>query len=154
MRLFMPAVMTILAATMAAAAEPQAAAETKSAISAHELNSKYEVRGPLGVPLGEIVTIVCRKKLDDAKRNADLVEVFSVNGTDLPRPVVMEYAFFLAQNSGSIAKKLAGGQRQTLRVYQTGGFTGIPNAAMQETVSVQTQAYAFTTHLVVLKRLK
>ena len=51
-------------------------------------------------------------------------------------------------------KKLDAQSRYRLRVYQDGGFAGVPDQAMKETTYVQTHAYSFVTSLVVVRNAK
>jgi hypothetical protein len=79
---FQFSVFVIWAIAFANAAEPQQGATPvpKIVIVADELNGKYEVHGPLGIPLGDVVTIVGQPVQSRLKSAHRLFQVNAVNG--------------------------------------------------------------------------
>jgi hypothetical protein len=124
---------------------PQAAQPAKVAIRAEDLNTRYEVYGPLGVPLGQVVTVVAEPFELNAKGDTVLIRVFTVDGRALGQPVDLPYEIWPWAN----IKSLVDNRRYELRAFQDGGFSGVPDQVMRETVYVQTGAYRFRTKLVV-----
>ena len=122
----------------------------KTPISADDLNRRFVVIGPLGIPLGEVATVDGTAVVNQGKGASDLLQVTSVNGKALSKPVTMPYRIW----PWSDLKKLDAQSRYRLRVYQDGGFAGVPDQAMKETTYVQTHAYSFVTSLVVVRNAK
>jgi hypothetical protein len=140
----------ILPLLASAAEKPRAKEQSEKAlIDAHDLNARYEVRGPLGVSLGKVVTVKCKRVDSRMKDQPDSLEVTVVDGTPLKMAVTLAYSP-LPWNP----VKLEMNREYELRVYQTGGFDGIPGEAMKETSVVQTRRYGFRVHLVVVKPVK
>ncbi len=83
------------------------------------------------------------------KTYATMLEVRSVDGAKLEKPIMMPYKIFPFGN----VKRLEKGKDYTLRIYQTGGYEGIPAQAMKETTEVQTQGFGFATKIVVIRSL-
>ncbi len=119
----------------------------KIRISADDLNRKYVVIGPLGIPLGEVVTVDGIAVINQGKGATHLFQVTSVNGKTLNKPLTMPYRIW----PWADLKKLDAQSRYRLRVFQDGGFAGVPEQAMKETTYVQTHAYCFVTSLVVVR---
>ncbi|MEK6249244.1 MAG: hypothetical protein N2C12_13765, partial [Planctomycetales bacterium] len=120
---------------------------SRKVISSDDLNHRLVVIGPLGVPLGEMTTIEGTAVINPGKGASNLFEITSVNGRGLSKPITMSYRIW----PWSDVKKLDAKARYRLRVYQDGGFAGVPAQAMKETTYVQTHAYNFVTSLVVVR---
>jgi hypothetical protein len=115
------------------------------------LNSTHELVGPLGKPLGEVVTLTAKVEAKHLKGAfEDYVTVTDVNGTALQEPKKLPVRRWPWANT----KELKVGQQLHLRAYQDGGMIGTPLQAMKETVFVQTQDYIFMTWLVVINEVK
>jgi hypothetical protein len=121
--------------------------DKKIAITADELNGRYVVHGPLGVPLGEVITIVAEAVEHIGKGETKVLKVVSVNGKALKAPVEMPYSVWPG------FKKFESRKTYQLRVFQDGGFDGVPLQAMEETGPVQSHGYMFTTRLTVIRTL-
>lgn len=109
--------------------------------------------GRLGQPLGKVMRVegaavesnYPRSKGQD---NTLFFRVTAVEGRALPQPVVIELGFF----SSDISQELPPGERRTFIGYETGQFSGLPDAAGQHLSAIPaTTGYGFTTELVVLK---
>ena len=61
----------------------------KTPISADDLNRRFVVIGPLGIPLGEVATVDGTAVVNQGKGASDLLQVTSVNGKALSKPVTM-----------------------------------------------------------------
>ncbi|MCP4130132.1 MAG: hypothetical protein GY754_03845 [bacterium] len=120
---------------------------TTAKSSASGLNPASEIIGPLGKPLGEVITITATVQPDPGKGRANWLKITKVNGKALSKAVTMHYTIF----QWAAIKKLTVNKTYTLRVYQDGGMIGIPHQAMKETVFVQTEDYHFAYQVVVLK---
>jgi hypothetical protein len=145
-------ILIAMQSSVASAAEPTPTGEPsrKTVIDARELGARYQILGPLGAPLGAVVTIVATRMESHSKDAPDLLRVASMGGKRLHPPVTMCYKTLPWIGM----KPLERNKEYELRAYQDGGFTGIPAAAMKETATVQTPSYGFTTHLVILKILQ
>jgi hypothetical protein len=121
--------------------------EKRQVINADDLNSRYVVQGPLGVPLEQVITVVGEPFLNSGKGDLHQLRVLVVNGQKLPMPIEMPYSM----SSWSDLKRLETGRQYDLRVYQDGAFTGVPTQGIEEARFAQTRSYAFTTSLVVVK---
>jgi hypothetical protein len=124
--------------------------DKKIAITADDLNGRYVVHGPLGVPLGEVITIVAEAVEHIGKGETEVLKVISVNGKALKGPVEMPYSIW----PWAGFKKFENRKTYQLRVFQDGGFDGVPLQAMKETVSVQSHGYMFSTRLIVIRSLE
>lgn len=145
----------VLAAVLVSAAQlpapPGAAKKPRTPVSTETLNTTHELIGPLGKPLGEVVTVtatVANKPFKDPFD--DYVTVFSVNGVQLQHPLKMPAKLWPWAN----IKELKPGQEFTLRAYQDGGMIGVPQQVMNETVAVQTVDHAFRTWLVIINEVR
>lgn len=116
------------------------------------LDRTHVLIGPLGRPLGEMLSIaaVVDERVDSKDWFHNYVSVTQVNGVPLARPVRMPAQLWQWGN----LKELKPGERLKLRVYQTGAMMGVPDQAMRETVYVQTSAHSFVTWLVVVNETK
>jgi len=115
------------------------------------LHTTHELIGPLGKPLGEVLTVTGTvRREEDTKQQLIYIEITELNGVAMKMPVKM-YAHPW-QWSNSI-KELKPGQRMTVRAYQDGGMRGHPDQAMMETTFIQTTGFGFSTWLVVLKEV-
>ena len=152
MRLLALVLPFVVAAGLARAAEPVPLVQKapKMVIDADELNTKYEVRGPLGVRLGEVVTVI-GKTVVSLRKSADLLfQVSAVNGRPLENPVTMAYVI-----AGTVRREeLPRDTECELPPYQTGKFKGAQLGPADVPPSSQTIPFEFVTHLVVLTRLK
>jgi hypothetical protein len=139
------------AAVGRAPATRRAQDQQRTPVFTDTLNSTHELIGPLGKPLGEVLTITAR--VEEKKRKGtfeDYVTVTSVNGTPLPEPKQLPVRLWQWAN----IKDLKPGQQLTLRAYQDGGMIGTPQQAMTETEIVQTEGYGFMTWLVVVNEVR
>jgi hypothetical protein len=116
-------------------------------ISSDDINHRFVVVGPLGIPLGEVATVDGTAVINNGKGAARQFQVTSVNGKTLKGPVTLPYRIW----PWSDLKKLDAQKRYRLRIYQDGGFAGVPAQAMKETTYVQTHAYHFVTSLVIVR---
>ena len=126
------------------AAEP-GEKQPKITIDADELNTKYQVRGPLGVPLGEVVTAVGQTVMSRSKDADTMFRVDSVNNQPLRQPVTMHYRL-------SNGMHLKTGNTYWIHAYQNGSYEGIPSQATDESGVAQTKPYRFVVRLIVIKR--
>jgi hypothetical protein len=132
-------------------ATQETATRQRTSVYTETLNSSHELIGPLGKPLGELITITA--KVEPKKRKGafeDYVSVSKVNGILLQEPRKMPVRLWQWANT----KKLLAGQELLLRAYQDGGMIGVPLKAMQETVFVGVGGYSFTTWLVVINEVR
>ncbi len=115
------------------------------------LHTTHELIGPLGKPLGEVLTVTGTvRQEEDTHQRLIYLEVTELNGVPLKKPVKMNAHPW---QWGSNIKELKPGQQMTVRAYQDGGMTGHPHQAMLETGPIQTTGYTFSTWLVVLKEV-
>lgn len=148
------AIMLAISPVLAVGADPPQNSKPEKqvervAIDAYDLNTHYEVRGPLGVGLGKVITVKCKRVDSRMKGEPDSLKVTAVDGVALKSAVNLPYST-LPWNP---IKLEVNGQYE-LRVYQTGGFDGIPSQAMKETNVVQSRRYGFHVYLVVVKSVK
>jgi hypothetical protein len=115
------------------------------------LNSTHQLIGPLGIPLGEMLTVAATVEAKQTKGYfEDFVTMTAVNGRELAQPKQMPVRLWQWGN----VKALTAGQRLTLRGYQDGGMMGVPTQAMKETMYVQTTSHAFNTWFVIVNELQ
>ena len=121
---------------------------TKETIHAHELNTNYEIIGPLGESLGKLLNI--EAKIIDTKRKANPIqlEVTRIDNKQLELPVQIPYTFFPPSKN---LKELEEGKTYQLRVYQDGGMVGIPQQVLKETSPATSVDYHFATWAVIIK---
>ena len=120
-------------------------------ISVSRLN-RGRVIGSLGRALGEVVTVEgeiadgsdTRRKADEGKL---LLRVRAVNGRPLKPEVVLDFSPF---PSAEIRNPAAGAAFKYTG-YETGGFSGVPEAAFKYAARVATAGYHFTTSFVILR---
>ncbi len=108
--------------------------------------------GSLGRPLGEVVSIEGIAADEDyTRRKADageiLLRVLAVNGKSLKREVVLNFHPY----EGAEMKNPSAGMRFKYFGYETGGFSGIPEAAFVYVPRVPTSGHYFTTSFVILR---
>ena len=140
----------VVASLTGEAEQPRAAEQAaKMVIEAKELNTRYEILGPLGVRLGKVVTIKGKRVDRLMKAAPNLLEVTVVDGVPLKSSVTLPHVTLPWS-----PLELEMNVQYELRVYQDGGFSGIPAEAMKETSEVQARLYSFAVHLVVLKSTK
>jgi hypothetical protein len=117
-------------------------------ISAHDLENGTNIIGVLGLPLGELASIKARIVGSDSKAADQYIEVFEIGKSKLSKPI--QFIFDVWQWGNLSNKSLPINQELSLRVYETGGMVGVPEAAMKETTYVTTVGWAFRTSLVIL----
>lgn len=117
------------------------------AIHTDTLYTTHELIGPLGKPLGEVLTVTGTVHQENSKLQEIYLEITEVDGNRLTKPKEM-YAHLWRW--GSNIKELKPGQRLTAKVYQDGGMTGLPQF---EGMAVQSKGYTFSTWLVVLNEV-
>jgi len=123
---------------------------TRKTISVSELQGGGEIIGLLGLPLGEVVSIKGRIVQSNTKSSVQLVDIVEINGKPVSGMLQLRYSIW---EWGNIShESLPLDQLLRLRVYETGGMTGIPLEAMKETTFVQTEGWGFSTSLVLLNR--
>lgn len=120
-------------------------------ISAEEIRTRYVVIGPLGRPLGEVLTVDARVVPYIGKGEHAMLRIYSVNGAKLPEPIEMAFSIWTWAN----VKHLEVNRGCRLRIFQDGGFTGVPDQVMQETVPIQNHGYGygFSTKAIVINSL-
>ncbi len=121
-------------------------------INVSDLEGGAPIIGHLGIPLGELATIRARAVSSGSKETEMLLELLEVNGRPLPAPV--RFQFTIWQWGNLAGRTLAPSQTLVVRVYETGGMAGVPDAAMRETVYVQSPGWGFRTSLVVLYEVR
>jgi hypothetical protein len=106
------------------------------------------VHGPLGQPLGKILTIEARLVHSRAKGRENLLEVLAVEGVRLPSPVTMDYGPWSPRDEVEIRDR----KIYRLRALQAGGFHGLPEGLGREGVTIPaSRGYGFKTSLTVLR---
>lgn len=134
-----------------AAAQDQRTRPNTKPIHVSRLNSS-NVIGSLGRPLGEVVTIegiaadenYTRRKADTGEI---LLRVQAVNGKALKREAILACHHY----RGAEMKKPSAGMKFKYVGYETGGFSGIPEAAFVYVPRAPTSGYYFTTSFVILR---
>lgn len=121
----------------------------KTSVRASDLHSKIAIIGPLGKPLGQLMTLSGSIVRTRTKGDPTLFRVTHLEGKALGSPIELPYSVpaWLSIKTLKTARTL------TLRAYQTGAMVGIPHDAMKETVFVQTTSFTFRTELVLLKEV-
>lgn len=116
------------------------------------LGQTVVVRGRLGQPLGQLMTIEGVEAGRDYRRSKGdvgehLFRVIKVEGQTLQEPQVVRLRFGLFHT-----RPPGEGEKRTLRGYETGGFADIPQAALGETHGLlQTRGWHFETYFQVIK---
>ena len=134
-----------------AATQGQPARSNIKPIHISQLNRR-KVIGSLGHPLGTVVTVegiaadesYTRRKADAGET---LLRVQTVNGKALRREVILNFHAY----EGTENKNPFAGMRFKYIGYETGGFSGIPEAAFAYVPRVATSGYHFSTSFVVLR---
>jgi len=134
-----------------AAAQGQPTSGNSKPIHVSQLN-RSKVIGSLGRPLGEVVTIEgIAADGDYTRRKAEtdeiLLRVQAVNGNSLKREAIFNFHPF----EGTELKKPSAGMRFRYVGYETGGFSGVPEAAFAYVPRVATSGYYFSTSFVILR---
>jgi hypothetical protein len=131
----------------------QAAAQDgakRAAIESKNLASgRYVVIGPLGAPLGEVISVSVEAVRREGKGDNELLRVWRIAGKKLREPIEMPYSFWPWAGIESLEE----GKLHEIRPYQHGEFSGVPAQVMKETVAVQSHGYTFVTELVVVRSL-
>lgn len=136
---------------LVADAQSQRTRPNTNTIHVSRLN-KSKVVGSLGRPLGEVVTIegiaadesYTRRKADTGDT---LLRVQAVNGKSLKREVIFPFHPY----EGTQMKRPPAGMRFKYVGYETGGFSGTPEAAFVYVPRAATTGYYFTTSFVILR---
>jgi len=110
------------------------------------------VIGSLDRPLGEVVTIegiVADETYTKRKQDAGeiLLRVQAVNGKALKREAIFPFHHY----EGTQMKRPSAGMRFKYLGYETGGFSGLPEAAFVYIPRVATSGHYFTTSFVILR---
>lgn len=122
--------------------------EKRIPVTTESLNTTHQLIGPLGRPVGEVFTVDLQVSDErDKGLFKHYVTVTAIDLKPLKQPIVMPARLW----NWSDIKKLAKGQHHRVRVYQDAGMVGHPDAAMRETVYIQTTAQSFVCWLVILK---
>jgi hypothetical protein len=120
-------------------------------IQVHALQTKYEITGPIGYPIGQLLDIEATSEWRQAKVSNTWLRVNTVNGKALEKPVLVEYSIYQWAN----VKQLEHGKKLKLRVYQDIGTRGTPNGVGQETTPVSSGwPYGLYTWIVVVNQLE
>jgi len=133
-----------VAAVLVSFRNSRAIGEDGRTIPYKEVNRKYVITGPLGLPLGAVMTLEVRRIESNEKSQAAHVEIVRVNGNALAKPVRMRYRMLIARDA------MAVGATYRVKAYQDGSFTGTPSAVLSD-VMFQTADYRFEVVLVVYR---
>lgn len=95
--------------------------DTPSSVQAVELGKSIVVRGPLGIPLGEVVDIVAAYD-DEPTATVAMLSVESINGEPLEEPVSIAYEWSRPKDVMDLSDE----KSVKLRGYQSGKFVGTP----------------------------
>jgi len=145
--------MAALAAISSLAAPPDPPLPARAPVATDLLNTTHELVGPLGQPLGEVLTVTVKVEKVTAKDVSHWLLVTGVNGQPLNPALRMTAEVWPWANVKD--KDLPAGAELKLRVFQDGGMIGTPAKVMSETgVVIATRAYAFQTWLVVIGKAK
>jgi len=117
---------------------------TKKRISVSDLRSNYEMIGPLGEPIGKLLTV--KANCDNRPRKhggkGSVLVVQNLNGKQLREPITISYSITHWANTDHLRH----GETYTLRGYQDATFRGVPGAVLDE-MAVQMQvAGSFELH--------
>jgi hypothetical protein len=134
-----------LACCFLLAAADQALPQNKILYS--DINSKYSITGPLGIPLGRAAELTVEKIALNTKRGEPVLRVLSVNGVYLKSPAVLGYRMLVVND------RFEPGRTYRIKAYQDGHFTGTPREVLEE-VMFQSADYYFEAYLVVYKYLE
>jgi hypothetical protein len=115
-------------------------------ISYRDLNSKYEITGPLDFSMGTAFEMEAKKVDANTKADDRTMEVLKVNGVALEKPVTMIYSTLLIDDT------FEDGKIYKCKAYQDGAFRGTPQDVLKEEM-IQTKAYHFAVELVIYKVL-
>ncbi len=90
---------------------------------------KVEILGRLGAPMGTILTVTAEMVEDNPNTKADdpTLRVSSINDTPLDKPISVQFRRWSQQDEA-----LTPGTHHRLRVYETGGFSGVHNPSLVE----------------------
>jgi len=136
-------ILIILQAVLMGATENIFSTE-KLSISVNDLSGKYRIIGPLGKELGKGLTLEVKKIKVQEKSDPDLLEVYSVDGVLLKKPVILPYKMFLISDEFQLNKKIK------IKAYQDMIFEGVPEDVLKE-IMVQAKSYYLSSVLVVYK---
>lgn len=146
--LFLVVFVGMLSSTIPLVADPDVKAID---IPTESLGRSHRLIGPLGLPLGEVVTLTMKVE-DKVKKGyfPDHVTVTSIDEKDLERPVKLPARLW----GYSQIKELVPGRALTVRGYQDGGMVGLPAQVFkEETFYAYSETHRFVTWLVVVNEL-
>jgi len=123
----------------------------RNRILSSDLNIKYEIIGPLGIPLGELANIEAEVAPKVAKGFSEWLLVTKLNGKKLKKPVKIHYEIIKWSTKLKTLKK---GKKYHLRVYQDGRMIGTPHKALEEIGFAQSYGYGFATTVIIIKNIK
>ncbi|MBI5218256.1 MAG: hypothetical protein HY958_04930 [Bacteroidia bacterium] len=115
-------------------------------ISYKEINTKYQIMGPLGLPLGKVAELEVQKIETHTKADPPTFKIISLNGKKIDKSFTMTYRTLI------ISDKFENGKTYTIKAYQDGVFTGTPDEVLKD-VMIQTSQYNFDVELAVYKIL-
>ena len=76
-----------------------------SVIRYDEINSRYTILGPLGRELGSVLVLEVEKVQTGEKSDPPVLEVRSVNGKSLAKPVRLRYRMLIARDRFEAGKQ-------------------------------------------------
>ena len=127
---------------------PETATSEKS-VTTDELNSTVKIIGPLGIGIGELVSVEGVAGITGDKIVSTWVDVDHVAGRKLETPIRIDYQIYNWANITQLEK----GKRLRLNVYQQIGMRGQPDGVTEQTVPVATGwKYELHTWLVVVNQ--
>ena len=117
---------------------------TRKRISVSDLRSNYVMIGPLGEPIGKLLTV--EAKCDSRPRKhggkGSVLVVRKINGKELDTPITISYSITHWAN----IEHLRHGETYTLRGYQDATFHGVPGAALDEMPLLMQTAVPYELH--------
>lgn len=127
--------------------------QSKPRITIEEIQDSIVV-GKLGIPLGDVATIVGRWEIDETRKAGEQLVVSEINGRRLAKPLQFSgspptlHSFY-----GDEHHKLQFDRTYRLRVYESAGFTGIRPEWFKESGEAIPAAvgYSFQSDISVLR---
>jgi len=120
-----------------------------NSITVSDINKKYDIIGPLGYKLGEIITVKAKviEPPKERKGGGNWILVKEVNDNKLRNPIYTIYNI----HEFSDVKELTIGNDYILKGYQDGGMIGTPENVMVEIDHIyQSLDYHFFTDFVII----